>query len=133
MKKMIAALVIVGSVLTAKTSFAQEKAKWKEMEDFHAVMGATFHPAEEGKLEPIRTRSKEMLDKAVAWEKSKAPAGYDKKAVGSTLKYLVTGAKEIDRMVKAKANDQALKTKLSSLHDVFHQIMEKCEKPDHQH
>jgi hypothetical protein len=133
MKKMIAALVIVASVLTAKTSFAQEKAKWKEMEDFHAVMGATFHPAEEGKLEPIRTRSKEMLDKAVAWEKSTAPAGYDKKAVGSTLKNLVTGAKEIDRMVKAKANDQALKTKLSSLHDVFHQIMEKCEKPDHQH
>jgi len=45
----------------------------------------------------------------------------------------VTGAKEIDRLVKAKATDQALKTKLSSLHDVFHEIMEKCEKSEHQH
>ena len=133
MKKMIAALVIVGSLLVAKTSFGQEKAKWKEMEDFHAVMGGTFHPAEEGKLEPIRTRSKEMVDKAVAWEKSTAPAGYDKNAVNATLKKLVTGAKEIDRMVKAKATDQALKSKLSSLHDVFHEIMEKCEKSEHQH
>jgi hypothetical protein len=119
--------------MVAKTSFGQDKAKWKEMEDFHAVMGGTFHPAEEGKLEPIRTRSKEMVDKAVAWEKSTAPAGYDKKAVSGTLKKLVTGAKEIDKMVKAKANDQALKTKLSSLHDVFHEIMEKCEKSEHQH
>ena len=98
------------------------------MEDFHVIMGSTYHPAEEGKLEPIRTRSKEMVDKAVAWEKSTAPAGYDKNAVSATLKKLVTGAKEIDRMVKAKATDQALKTKLSSLHDVFHEIMEKCRK-----
>jgi hypothetical protein len=133
MKKMIAAMVIVASLLVANTSFGQEKAKWKEMEDFHAVMGGTYHPAEEGKLEPIRTRSKEMVDKAVAWEKSTAPAGYDKNAVNATLKKLVTGAKEIDRMVKAKAGDQALKTKLSSLHDIFHEIMEKCEKPEHQH
>ena len=133
MKKMIAAMVIGGSLLIAKTSFGQEKAKWKEMEDFHGVMGGTFHPAEEGKLEPIRTRSKEMVDKAVAWEKSTAPAGYDKKAVSATLKKLVTGAIEIDRMVKAKASDQTLKSKLSSLHDVFHEIMEKCEKPEHQH
>jgi len=133
MKKMIAAMVIVGSLLVAKTSFGQEKAKWKEMEDFHGVMGGTYHPAEEGKLEPIRARSKEMVDKAIAWEKSTAPSGYDKKAVGATLKKLVTGAKEIDRLVKAKATDQALKTKLSSLHDVFHEIMEKCEKPEHQH
>jgi hypothetical protein len=133
MKKMIAAMVIVGSLLVAKTSFGQEKAKWKEMEDFHGVMGGTYHPAEEGKLEPIRARSKEMVDKAIAWEKSTAPSGYDKKAVSATLKKLVTGAKEIDRLVKAKATDQALKTKLSSLHDVFHEIMEKCEKPEHQH
>src|ERR1044071_10481028 len=100
MKKMIAALVVVGSLMVAKTSFGQDKAKWKEMEDFHGVMGGTYHPAEEGKLEPIRTRSKEMVDKAVAWEKSAAPAGYDKKAVSATLKKLVTGAKEIDKMVK---------------------------------
>jgi hypothetical protein len=132
MKKLVAVLV-VGLLLVANASFAQTKAKWKEMEDFHAVMGSTFHPAEEGKLEPIRTRSKEMVDKAVAWEKSTAPEGYDKKAVSTTLKKLVTGAKDLDKMVKAKATDQALVTKLSSLHDVFHEIMEKCQKDEHQH
>jgi len=39
------------------------------MDDFHEVMAKTFHPAEEGKLEPIRNRSQEMQDKAAAWEK----------------------------------------------------------------
>ncbi|MEO5562298.1 MAG: hypothetical protein ABIR18_02660, partial [Chitinophagaceae bacterium] len=112
-------------------SQAQTKAKWKEMEDFHTVMGGTFHPAEEGKLEPIRTRSQEMVEKAAAWEKSTAPEGYNKKAVSNTLKKLVKGAKEIDKMVKANAPDQELVSKLTALHDVFHEIMEKCRKEAH--
>jgi hypothetical protein len=133
MKKLVAVMVFAAALLYSNASISQTKAKWKEMEDFHTVMGGTFHPAEEGKLEPIRTRSKEMVDKAVAWEKSTAPEGYDKKAVSATLKKLVTGTKELDKMVKAKATDQALVTKLSSLHDVFHEIMEKCQKEEHQH
>jgi hypothetical protein len=133
MKKLVAVMIFAAALLFSNASISQTKAKWKEMEDFHTVMGGTFHPAEEGKLEPIRTRSKEMVDKAVAWEKSTAPEGYDKKAVSGILKKLVTGTKELDKMVFAKATDQALVTKLSSLHDVFHEIMEKCQKEDHQH
>jgi hypothetical protein len=132
MKKLAVVLLMTAALLVSNASFSQ-KAKWKEMEDFHTVMGATFHPAEEGKLEPIRTRSKEMVDKAKAWEKSTAPEGYDKKAVSATLKKLVAGAKELDKMVKSKADDQALVARLSSLHDVFHEIMEKCQKEGHQH
>jgi hypothetical protein len=103
------------------------------MHDFHSVMGSTFHPAEEGNLQPIRSRSQEMVDKAVAWKNSAAPEGYNKKAVKSTLKQLVDGAKEIDKMVKANAADKDLVTKLTALHDVFHEIMEKCRKDEHQH
>lgn len=129
MKKIMTVLLLtVGLFATVQ---AQEKKSWKEMHDFHGVMGSTFHPAEEGNLQPIRTRSQEMVDKAVAWEKSDAPEGYDKKAVKSTLKKLVDGAKEIDKMVKANASDKDLVTKLTALHDVFHEIMEKCRKDDH--
>ena len=110
---------------------AQEKMKWKEMEAFHEVMAATFHPADEGKLEPLKTRSHELMEKASAWERSSAPSGYDKKAVKKSLKTLAKGTKELNDMVAANATDEALKTKLSSLHDTFHEIMEKCEKEDH--
>jgi hypothetical protein len=110
---------------------AQEKKSWKEMHDFHAVMSATFHPAEEGKLDPIKTRSKEMMDKAVLWQKSTAPEGYDKAAVEKSLKKLADGCKELNKLVKAKAIDDILKKKLSEMHNVFHEIMEKCEKEEH--
>ena len=129
MKKILSLLTLVLLMIATK---AQEKPKWKEMDDFHVVMAATFHPAEEGKLEPIKARSQEMADKAVAWKKAEAPAGYDKKAVDATLTKLVDGAKEIDKMVKANAADKYLVAKLSSLHDVFHEIMEKCRKETHQ-
>jgi hypothetical protein len=129
MKKLISTL-LVGFVLITSVQ-AQEKKTWKEMHDFHGVMGSTFHPAEEGDLKPIRSRSQEMVDKAIAWEESNAPEGYDKKAVTGTLKKLVSGAKEIDKMVKDNAADKELVTKLTALHDVFHEIMEKCQKGDH--
>jgi phosphomevalonate kinase len=131
MKKILSIAFLITAISFSVAVQAQEKPKWKEMEDFHTVMAATFHPAEEGNLQPIRTRSQEMVDKATAWKQSSAPEGYDKKAVNSTLTKLVTGAKEIDKMIKANATDKELTEKLSKLHDIFHQIMEKCRKEDH--
>ena len=57
MKKFLPLLMIFAAVAYFKPVQAQQKAKWKELEAFHEVMSKTFHPAEEGKLEPIRTRS----------------------------------------------------------------------------
>jgi hypothetical protein len=127
MKKLVSALLMTVVFFTAVQA-QEKKAQWKEMHDFHGVMGSTFHPAEDGNLQPIRTRSQEMVDKAVAWQKSDAPEGYNKKAVKGTLKKLVTGAKEIDQLVKSNATDKELTEKLTALHDVFHEIMEKCRK-----
>lgn len=110
---------------------AQEKITWKEMNEFHTVMSETFHPAEEGHLDPIKTRSQEMVDKAVAWQKSSAPEGYDKKKVDASLKKLVQGTKELNSLIKAKSSDKIITAKLSGLHDTFHEIMEKCEKGEH--
>lgn len=131
MQRIVTIILMSATLIFSSRSQAQDKAKWKEMEEFHKVMAATFHPSEEGKLDPIKDRSQEMVDKAVAWQRSTAPAGYDKKAVTASLRKLVSGAKEINKLVKGKAADDAIKEKLSALHDVFHQIMEKCEKEDH--
>ena len=130
MKKFLPLLLICTAVVVAQPAHAQ-KAKWQELDAFHEVMSKTFHPAEEGKLEPIRSRSAEMVEKAIAWKNSAAPEGYDKTAVLGNLKKLVKGAKEINKMVKKNASDNALKSELSELHDVFHEIVEKCEKGEH--
>lgn len=131
MQRIVTFMLLTTAIIFSSRTQAQEKTKWKEMEDFHSVMSATFHPSEEGKLDPIKNKSQEMVDKAVAWQQSTPPAGYDKIAVKSSLKKLVSGAKEINKLVKNKTADIVLKEKLSGLHDVFHEIMEKCEKEDH--
>lgn len=126
MKKFVSMLVVTFLLLTAAHS--QEKKQWKELHDFHAVMSSTFHPAEDGNLQPIRSRSQEMVDKAISWSKSDAPEGYDKAAVKKSLKKLVVGSKEINKLVKDNAEDKVLVDKLTALHDVFHEIMDKCRK-----
>lgn len=131
MKKIFSLLVIVSAVLFFNPAQAQQKAKWTEMETFHEVMSKTFHPAEEGKLEPIRSRSAEMVEKAIAWKNSSAPEGYDQNAVKKTLKKLVKGAKEVNKLVLKNAADSEIKEELTELHDVFHEIMEKCVKGEH--
>jgi hypothetical protein len=124
-------IILTVLVLAASVASLQAQKKWKELDEFHNVMSQTFHPAEEGKLDPIKSRSREMLDKAIAWKNSTAPEGFDQKAVKKNLKELVKGATELNNLVVRKATDAELKQKLSSLHDVFHQIVEKCEKEDH--
>lgn len=131
MKTVLSLLMMFAALTVARPVHAQQKAKWQELDTFHEVMSKTFHPAEEGKLEPIRSRSAEMLEKAIAWKNSTAPEGYDKSAVLKNLKELVNGAKEINKMVKKNASDKELKEELSELHDVFHEIVEKCEKEEH--
>lgn len=127
--KKIPCLLVAAFVLIA--SVQGQKKSWKEMNDFHTVMSETFHPAEEGKLGPIKSRSQEMVDKAVAWQKSTAPEGVDKKAVKKSLKKLVAGSKALNKLVKENAADSVLTEKLSGLHDIFHEIMEKSEHGEH--
>ena len=105
MKRILFLLLVVFAISGTNSLNAQKKATWNEMEAFHKVMSTTFHPAEEGKLEPIRTRSQEMLDKATAWKNSTPPEGYNVTKVKPLLKDLVKGSKKLHKMVKANASD----------------------------
>ncbi|MBK7561593.1 MAG: hypothetical protein IPI68_08725 [Chitinophagaceae bacterium] len=127
MKKILSLALVLTALTFAQSGQAQQKAKWNEMEAFHDVMSKTFHPAEEGKMEPIKSRSSEMVEKAIAWKNSTAPAGYDKSAVQKNLKQLVKGAKKVNALVQKNASDADLKEQLTELHTVFHEITEKCE------
>ncbi|MFN7691001.1 MAG: hypothetical protein ACK5QU_07970 [Bacteroidota bacterium] len=128
MKKFIYTAIIA---LSTTFAFAQNKAEWKELKDFHTVMSQTFHPAEEGNLKPIRERSAEMVKAAEAWKKSAIPADYKNvKDIQETLNKLVDGSKNLDKQIKAKASDEEIKKSITALHDVFHTIVGLC-RPGH--
>ncbi|WP_294674618.1 hypothetical protein [uncultured Fluviicola sp.] len=77
--KKIALLLLVGFgfAAMANQAAAQNKQEWPELKEFHKVMAQTFHPSEEGNLEPIKTLIGDMVEKAKALQASKFPADYD--------------------------------------------------------
>ncbi len=122
----IAFVLFVSTFLTSKC-IAQEKTdKWPEKTAFHAVMSTTFHPSEEGNLEPIKTRSGEMVEKAEAWMKSTPPDEFNNKKIKKKLKQLYNESKDLDKLIKANGTDAEIKTSLAKLHDRFHEIAEIC-------
>lgn len=113
---------------------AQSSDKWAELEAYHDVMSQTFHPAEEGKLEPIRKRSGELAEKAKQWLDSKPPKVYESADIKALLVKLNAESKALADAVARKASDEQLKKDLTGLHDRFHEIIGACrdEKKKHQ-
>ncbi|MBK8924146.1 MAG: hypothetical protein IPM81_22105 [Saprospirales bacterium] len=129
MKKHFTLLVVSFAALwlAPQTIFSQtQKANWKEMHDFHEVMSTTFHPAEEGNLAPLREKAGMLVERAEAWRKSAVPAGYIPEKTADTLKRLVKQCKNVRKSVKKGKPDAELVAAITTAHDIFHEIMEKC-------
>ncbi|MES1225456.1 MAG: hypothetical protein ABUT20_58795 [Bacteroidota bacterium] len=124
MKKL---LLFLGIVAVSFTANAQKK-EWKELKAFHGIMSSTFHPSEEGNLNPIKEKIADMVKLAKEWQKSEVPEGFNGEAVKPKLEELVKGTEELETIIKEKGTDKAITEKLSSLHDKFHEIVEKCRK-----
>lgn len=122
MKKI--SLLVVLSVLSLY-SFAQQK-NWKEMHDFHAVMSMTYHPADEGDFKPLKENAGELVAKAKAWQASAVPQGYNAALAKPILKNLVGQCEKLEQLVKKGAADAELKKEITTAHDIFHELMEKC-------
>ncbi len=100
---------------------------WQAIKDFHGVMSQTFHPSEEGDLQPIKTRSGEMVEKANALVNSTFPNEFATPKIKNAVKRLQSGSKNIDKLVKnKKSTDTEITRALSALHDVFHEIVGLC-------
>lgn len=118
----------------AGVSVSQASDKWAELENYHDAMSQTFHPAEEGKLEPIRKRAGELADKAKQWLDSKPPKVYESADIKALLVKLNAESKALADAIAKGAKDEQVKKDLTALHDRFHEIIGACrdEKKKHQ-
>ena len=103
-----------------------EKDAWTELKEFHKVMAATFHPAEEGDFKPIRERSGEMAMKAMAIQKGRIPTSYNTPEINKAIADLVMGAEKLNKAVMKNKKDKEINNQLTALHDVFHTIQGLC-------
>ena len=133
MKKILQlAIVLLGFV--PAMSFAQATDKtWPELKAFHAVMSATFHPAEEGNLAPVKARAQELFAAARKWKLAEVPAEFKKKETKEALKELEIKCGALQKAVEAKKSDIEIKGLITEAHTIFHKIVEECHNPEEAH
>ena len=100
--------------------------KWPEMNVFHEVISETFHPTEENNLEPLKTRSEELMKKAENLLNSNIPEEYRTKAILSSLENLQLKSETLHKLVLSKASDAELKQSIIDVHDTLHEIVGLC-------
>lgn len=103
-----------------------DEGRWPELDDYHAVMAQTFHPAEEGNLKPLYANAEQLATKASILKKSVVPVKYQKPGVKESVDALEKESTALAKMVKKKKSDAELKKAIFALHDRFHEVMEKC-------
>lgn len=118
-------LLIALFSISSLFSFAQKQA-WKELDDYHAVMSQTFHPAESGDLKPLFKNAVELASKATILKNAQIPTAYQKDGVATSIKLLEKESKALAKMVKKNKSEEELKKAIFDLHDRFHEVMEKC-------
>lgn len=100
--------------------------KWPAIKEFHEVMSQTFHPAEEGNLEPIKGRSEELMNKAVALLKSDIPEEFRTNSILGSAERLQIKSKSLHKLVLSKAPDSEIVQSITELHHIFHEIVGLC-------
>ncbi|MFD1315052.1 hypothetical protein [Namhaeicola litoreus] len=127
MKKNIAFLSLVFSLFFIQNQQAQSIfEKWPELDDFHKVMQETYHPSEEGDLDPIKGRIDEMVLKAHTLKNNSVPDEFNTPEIVAAEENLYKGSLELQKLIEQDSDDEAITASLESLHDVFHDIVGLC-------
>lgn len=104
---------------------------WPARLAFHKVMSQTFHPSEEGNLEPLKQRNHELAENAKALQKNPIHPVFNRSEIIETIKQLHKDSKKLDQMVNNGQPDAVLTKALNDLHDVFHHIVGLNKDEDH--
>lgn len=102
---------------------------WKELDAYHMLMMATWHPAkDQNDLKPIRAKAQELVKSAKTLVASTAPKSCDSPAMRTAANALPKETQKVADLVAANASDASLKAALSVLHDKFDVLEEGCKK-----
>ncbi len=119
----------------AKAEGAKEehaKSGWKELDTFHDIMSAAWHPARNDSLAPARAAAGTLVSAAKAWAAASAPHGCDSPPVKASIAKLVPESEAVASLVARKADDAALKAALKTVHDTYHVAEAACKPVKHE-
>lgn len=106
---------------------AHHASGWKELDDFHTVMMAVWHPVRESNdLGPIRAQAGTLAERADAWAGSTPPASCDAAAAREGTPAVAADARALAALVERNGTDEEVRSALSALHDRFEGVMHAC-------
>jgi hypothetical protein len=122
--KTITRIAVLILTILPTFSFAQnKKPSWPEMKTFHSYMASTFHPAEEGNLEPLKAKADSLYISAIKWNESAIPSNFKPVETKAELTKLVTQCALIKEAVAGKKDDKELTKLITDAHEIFHKIV----------
>ena len=104
---------------------------WKELDAFHELMAATWHPAKSGDLKVIRAKADSLSASAKTWAASKVPAACDKKEIRDAIADVVKGSEKVAQLVTDKGADADVRTALHDVHERFEVVEHGCQPKHH--
>jgi len=109
------------------------KSGWTELDAYHDVMSAAWHPAKNDSLGPARSSADALVKAARAWARATAPRGCEAPAVKTAIARLVPESEAVAALVARRADDATLKAALKTVHDTFHVVEDGCKPESPQH
>jgi len=100
---------------------------WKELDAFHEVMAATWHPvSKSGDFSVVRAKADSLSATAKRWAASKVPTACDKKEIRDAIADVVKGSDAVAALVAKKAIDADVRKALHDLHERFEVVEHGC-------
>lgn len=99
---------------------------WKELDAFHEILAATWHPAASNDLKPIRAKADSLSASAKRWAASTPPAACATKPITEAIADVVTGSSKVADLVTKRADDKAVRDALHDVHERFEVVEGGC-------
>lgn len=123
--------LFAAALLLTVSSFGQAKFNdWPEMKTFHSILAETFHPAEEGDMKPIKSRSHELFQNAKLINATPFPDAYDNDVMHKEIKKLVKETDKLNALVVRDEQNTTIMKQLNIVHDIYHGIAGMCKQPE---
>jgi len=105
-------------------------AAWKEMNAFHALLAATWHPVEQkNDLAPLKQKLADLVKAAESWGASTPPMmphSCRSDATRDAVRKVTLDARSLTALVDSGAADARLKATLKEVHDGFEVVEKAC-------
>lgn len=99
--------------------------EWPEMDAFHMTMAEAFHPLKDsGNVEPATRLMGQLADEADNWAAAPLPKKVNNDEMKERLQKLKTDLRALTEQISNGVPEDQVGTKLYTIHDQFHEIME---------